>query len=66
MVNNDINERSTRLIEPDQQISNAKNDNLSKRSPMLYMNQQAVATYEAIKKQDLLEPQLASRSKMRR
>ena len=66
MVNNDVSDRSTRLIEPEQQFLNVKNDTLSKRSPMLYMNQQAVATYEAIKKQDLLEPQLASRSKMRR
>ena len=33
---------------------------------MMYMNQQAMATYDAIKKQDLLEPQLRSRSKLRR
>ena len=32
----------------------------------MYMNQQAMATYDAIKKQDLLESQLTSRSKLRK
>ena len=75
MVNNEINGRAARLIEPDYQSSTVRNEESewrsssalsAKRSPMMYMNQQAMATYDAIKKQDLLETQLTSRSNMRR
>ena len=74
MVNAEIIGRSTRLIDNEQASSTVRNEEsdwksssaLSKRSPMMYMNQQAVANYDAIKKQDLLEPALTSRSKLRR
>ena len=57
MVNNDISGRAARLIDNDQSstVRNEESDwrsqsALSKRSPMMYMNQQAVANYDAIKK----------------
>jgi len=64
MVNNDISGRAARLIDNDPMSSTVRNEEsdwksqsaLSKRSPMMYMNQQAVANYDAIKKSDLLEP----------